>query len=153
MISMPKFGYSAKIEGPCARAFGKEMRVSPKHAMEVCRAIRGMRLRAAKEYLEAVQTKRKAVPFVRHRKKLAHRRGVGGSGQYPVKAAREILKVLKNAEANAGYKGLDAEKLKVVHASAYKGITLPGILPRAFGRTSAANALMTNVELVLKEAS
>ncbi|MDI6883632.1 MAG: 50S ribosomal protein L22 [Hadesarchaea archaeon] len=150
---MPKFGYSAKINEPCARAFGKEMRISPKHAMEVCRAIRGMRLNAAKEYLEAVRAKRKAVSFVRHRKKLAHRKGGHGSGQYPVKAAREILKVLKNAEANASYKGLDAEKLLIVHASAYKGITLPGILPRAFGRATSFNKPLTNIEIVLKEAS
>jgi large subunit ribosomal protein L22 len=150
---MPQFGYSAKISGPCARAFGKELRVSPKHAMEVCRAIRGMRLNAAKEYLEAVQKKKRAVPFVRHRKKLAHRRGVGGSGQYPVKAAREILKVLKNAEANATYKGLDVEKLRIVHASAYKGTTIPGILPRAFGRSTPYNNPLTNVEIILKEMS
>ena len=152
-MSMPKFGYSAKIKEPCAKAFGKEMRVSPKHAMEVCRAIRGMRLNVAKEYLEAVREKKKAVPFVRHRKKLAHRRGTGGSGQYPVKAAREILKVLKNAEANASYKGLDVEKLRIVHASAYKGIIIPGTLPRAFGRSTSYNKPLTNVEIVLKEAS
>ncbi len=150
---MPKFGYSDKIEGPCAKAFGKEMRVSPKHATEVCRAIRGMRLNAAKEYLQAVREKKKAVPFVRHRKKVAHRKGAGDSGRYPVKAAREILKVLNNAEANASYKGFDIEKLKIVHASAYKGITIPGILPRAFGRATPFNKPLTNVEIVLKEAS
>ncbi len=153
MISMPKFGYSAKIDEPCARAFGKEKRVSPKHAMEVCRAIRGMRLSDAKEYLEAVRAKRKAVPFVRHKKKLAHRKGMHGSGQYPVKAAREILKVLKNAEANASYKGLDVEKLLIVHACAYKGITLPGTVPRAFGRTTPFNKPLANIEIALKEAS
>jgi large subunit ribosomal protein L22 len=150
---MPRFGYSAEIEGLCAKAFGKELRVSPKHAVEICRAIRGMRLSAAKEYLEAVQVRRKAVPFLRHRKKLAHRRGAGGSGQYPVKAAREILKVLKNAEANATYKGLDVDKLRVVHASAYRGITIPGILPRAFGRATAYNNPLTNVEIILREVS
>ncbi|HDI12849.1 MAG: 50S ribosomal protein L22 [Hadesarchaea archaeon] len=148
---MPKFGYSTRVEGPCGKAFGREMRISPKHAMEVCRAIRNMRLDAAKRYLEDVQKKKKAVPFMRHRKKLAHRKGVGGSGQYPVKAAREILKVLKNAEANAGYKGLDTEKLRIVHASAYKGITVPGILPRAFGRATPHNKPLTNVEIILKE--
>ena len=151
-MPMPKFGYSAKVSEPCAKAFGKEMRISPKHAMEVCRAIRGMRLNAAKEYLEAVRVKKKAVPFMRHRKKLAHRKGAKGSGQYPVKAAREILAVLKNAEANATYKGLDTEKLRVVHASAYKGITIPGVLPRAFGRATPFNKPLTNVEIVLKEA-
>ena len=148
---MPKFGYSAKVEEPCARALGKEMRVSPKHAMEVCRAIRGMKLTAAKGYLQAVAAKRRPVPFKLHRKKLAHRRGAGGSGQFPVKAARAISMVLENAEANATYKGLDPEKLRVVHASAYKGITIPGFLPRAFARATPFNKLLTNVEIVLKE--
>ncbi|MEM2890418.1 MAG: 50S ribosomal protein L22 [Candidatus Hadarchaeum sp.] len=146
---MPKFGYSAKIEGLVARAFGKEVRVSPKQAMEVCRAIRGMSLNAAKEYLEAVQQKKRAVPILRHRKKVAHR-GPKGSGQYPVKAVREILKVLKNAEANAIYKGLEVEKLKVVHAAAYKGTSIPGFMPRAFGRSSPATSPLTNIEIILK---
>jgi len=146
---MPKFGYSAKVEGPAAMAFGKERRISSKQAMEVCRAIRGMRLNVAKEYLEAVQVKKKHVPILRHRKKVAHR-GQKGSGQYPVKAAREILKVLRNAESNAAYKGLEVEKLRIVHASAYKGISVPGYFARAFGRTSPAISPLTNIEIILK---
>ncbi len=148
---MPKFGYSKKVDEPCAKAFGKEMRASPKHAMEVCRAIRGMRLATAKDYLQAVVDKKKPVPFKRHRKKIAHRRGAGGSGQFPVKTARAILNILENAEANATYKGLDTEKLKVVHASAQKGITIPGFLPRAFARATSFNKPLTNVEIILKE--
>ncbi len=146
---MPKSGYSVNVDGPAAMAIGNERRISPKHAMEVCRAIRGMSLRGAKEYLGAVQIKKKSVLFIRHRKKIPHR-GAGGAGRYPVKAAREILKVLYNAEANAGYKGLDAENLRVVHASAYKGITIPGYIPRAMGRTSPANTPLTNIEIILK---
>jgi len=121
--------------------------------MEVCRAIKGMRLATAKEYLQAVVDKKKPVPFKRHRKKVAHRRGAGGSGQFPVKTARAILKILENAEANATYKGLDAEKLKIVHASAHKGITIPGFLPRAFARATPFNKPLTNVEIILKEAT
>ncbi len=150
---MPRFGYSAKVEGPCAKAIGKEIRVSPKHAVEVCRAIRGMRLAAAKEYLQAVVEKEKAVPFKRHRKKLAHRGALQGGdvGKYPVKAARAILGVLENAEANARYKGLDEEKLRVIHAGAQRGIIIPGFKPRAFARASPFNTPTTNVEIILKE--
>lgn len=150
MIAMPRFGYSARIDEPCARAFGREMRISPKDAVEICRSIKGMRLAEAKKFLEDVVKKRRAVKFTLHRKKVPHRAGVG-SGAYPVKAAREILKLLQNAEANAVYKGLDPEKLRVVHASAYKGITIPGILPRAFGRATRFDKPLTNAELVLKE--
>jgi len=112
-----------------------------------------MKLAAAKDFLQAVIVKRKPVPFKRHRKKLAHRRGAGGSGQFPVKTARAILRVLDNAEANATYKGLDTEKLRIVHASAHKGITIPGFLPRAFARATPFNKPLTNVEIILKEAA
>lgn len=149
---MPKFGYSAEAGEACAKAYGRELRISPKDAMEVCRALRGMKLERAKEFLERVQKKTSPVPFRTHNKKVAHRRGTGGAGAYPVKAARELLKVLRNAEENAKYKGMEVEKLKIVHASAYKGMTIPGILPRAFGRATAANKPLTNVEIILKEA-
>jgi large subunit ribosomal protein L22 len=152
---MPKYGYSAKFEEPVARALGKEMRVSPKHAMEVCRAIRGMKLAVAKNYLQDVIKKKRAVPYRRHKKKIAHRGGMmsGDAGQYPVKAASAILKVLENAEANAKYKGMDEEKLRIVHASAQKGITIPGFIPRAFARATAFNKPTSNIEIILKEVS
>lgn len=129
------------------------MRISPKDAVQVCRAIKGMLLPRAKDYLEEVRRKRKAVAYLTHNKKLSHKKGLKGSGAYPVKAAREILKVLKNAEENARYKGLDVDKLKVIHASAYKGMVIRGIIPRAFGRATEFNKPLTNVEIFLKEAS
>jgi len=152
-MQMPKYGYSAEVEGSFAKAYGKEMRISPKHATEVCRAIKGMKLMVAKDYLQAVVEKKKAVPYRRHRKKIAHRRGLtkGDAGQYPVNAARAILKVLGNAEANAKYKGMSEEKLRIIHASAQKGITIPGFLPRAFARATPFNKPTTNVEIILKE--
>jgi len=154
-MQMPKYGYSAEVEGSFAKAYGREMRISPKHAMEVCRAIKGMKLMVAKDYLQAVVKKKKAIPYRRHRKKIAHRRGLtkGDAGQYPVNAARAILKVLGNAEANAKYKGMSEEKLRIAHASAQKGITIPGFLPRAFARATPFNKPTTNVEIILKEAA
>jgi len=154
-MQMPKYGYSTEVEGSFAKAYGKEMRISPKHAMEVCHAIKGMKLMVAKDYLQAVVKKKKAVPYRRHRKKIAHRRGLtkGDAGQYPVNAARAILKVLGNAEANAKYKGMSEEKLRIAHASAQKGITIPGFLPRAFARATPFNKPTTNVEIILKEAA
>ncbi len=149
---MPKFGYSCRVEEPCARAMGKELRISPKDAVEICREIRGLRLREAQAYLQEVAEGKRAVPYRRHRKKVPHHRGTKGAGAYPVKAAKAILQVLKNAEANAIYKGLDVERLRVVHASACKGITIPGILPRAFGRATPYNKPLTNVQIILKEA-
>lgn len=152
MIAMPKFGYSREIPEPCAKAYGKELRISPKDAVEICRVIRGMKLEEAKRFLEEVSKKKRPVPYCTHKKKLAHKAGIG-PGAYPVKAAAEILKVLKNAEENAKYKGMDEEKLVIVHASAYKGVVIPGIMPRAFGRATPADKPLTNVEIMLKEES
>jgi len=140
------------VEEPCGRAMGRELRISPKDAVEICREIKGLGLREAQSYLRGVVEGKRAVPFRKHAKKVAHHRGTKGAGAYPVKAAKAVLQVLENAEANAVYKGLNTEKLKVVHASASKGITLPGILPRAFGRATPYNKPLTNVQIVLKEA-
>ncbi len=132
---------------------GRELRVSPKHMGEVCRAIRGMKIERAREYLQAVIDKKRAIPYRRYRKKLAHRKGLPkwDAGRYPVKAARAVLEVIGNAEANAGYKGMATEKLKIIHASAQRGLIIPGFVPRAFGRASPSNTPTTNVEIVVKE--
>ena len=153
---MPKIGYPVKVdEKVSAKAIGKELRISPKHAGEICRAIKGMQLEKAKRYLEAVSEKKQAVPFKRYRKKRAHRKALlkWDAGGYPVKAARAILEVLENVEANASYKGLATEKLKIVHASVHRGIIIPGFRPRAFGRATPFNTPTTNVEIIVEEMS
>lgn len=111
-----------------------------------------MRLGEAQEYLEAVARKEKAVPYSRHNKKKAHRKGAGrDSGGYPVKAAEATLDVLENVKANAEYKGLASEKLRIIHASAKKGIKFPGFRPRAFGRATPSDRPTANLEIVVRE--
>lgn len=136
-----------------AKSSGRELRVSHKHAREVCRTIKGMKLDQAKDYLNQVILKKKPVPFRRFNKKVGHRHGLekAFSGRYPVKAASEILRVLEGAEANAEYKGLDMENLRIIHASAYPGMKIKRFIPRAFGRSSPRYNTLTHVELVLEE--
>jgi large subunit ribosomal protein L22 len=152
---MPKWGYSITDIEPekTAKASGHEIRVSHKHAREVCKTIKGMKLDQAKEYLHQVILKKKPVPFKRSNKKVGHRHGLekAFAGRYPVNAAKQILKVLEGAEANAEYKGLDMERLRIIHASAYPGMKLQGFIPRAFGRSSPRFNTLSNVELVLEE--
>jgi len=152
---MPKWGYSITdidIE-KTAKASGRELRVSHKHAREVCKTIKGMKLNQAKDYLKQVILKKKPVPFRRYNKKVGHRRGLENAcaGRYPVKAATEILNVLEGAEANAEYKGLDLERLKITHASAYPGMKIKRYISRAFGRSSPRFNTLVHVELVLEE--
>lgn len=135
------------------KASGRELRVSPKAAREVCKALKGMRLDKAKEFLEAVAEKKKAVPFRRHRKKMAHRRGLqkADAGKYPVKTARKILEVLESAEANAEFRGFNIERLRIIHASAYPGMKIRKYIPRAFGRMTPYFNTLCHVEVVLEQ--
>jgi len=154
---MPKWGYSILEEEldpeKTAKASGREIRVSHKHAREVCRTIKGMMLNNAKKYLRDVIDKKKAVPFRRHKKKLGHRHGIekASAGRYPVKTAQKILHILEGAEANAENKGLDVDRLRIFHAAAYQGIKIKRFTPRAHGRASPRYETTTHVEIVLEE--
>lgn len=149
-----KYAYTDGDKAKTAKAIGRSLKISPKHAVEICKKIKGMDIEEAKDYLEDVILKKKAVPFRRHKKKVGHRRGLDGwpTGRYPVKAATQILDVLKNAEANAEYKGLDTENLKIIHISSHRGYVIRGWTPRAFGRASPFNTPTTHIQVVLEEA-
>ena len=149
-----KYAYNNEDDSKTARAMGKTIKISPKHSVEICRAIRGMKVAKAKTYLDEVIEMKKAVPFKRHNKKVGHRKKLQGwpSGRYPVKAATQILKILKNSEANAEYKGMDIENLKIIHISSHKGLVIKGRIPRAFGRVTPFNTPTTHIHVVLGEA-
>ncbi|MHA1238725.1 MAG: 50S ribosomal protein L22 [Candidatus Odinarchaeia archaeon] len=152
---MPKFKYSVIGLDPdsTAIASAREVHVSPKHAREVCNAIRNMRLDKAKEYLENVIQLKALVPFRRYKKKQAHHGGIHKfyAGRYPVKAAREVLKVLENAENNAEYKGLDLDNLVIIHSAAYGGRKIRKYIPRAFGRSTPYFETLTHIEIAVAE--
>jgi large subunit ribosomal protein L22 len=154
---VPKWGYSITEEEldpeKTARASGREIRVSHKSAREVCKTIKGMMLTQAKQYLRDVMVKKKPVPFRRFTKKLGHRHGLerAYAGRYPVKAAKQILKVLEGAQANAENKGLDTERLRVMHTSAYPGMKVKQSMPRSHGRATPKIQILCHIEIVLEE--
>lgn len=154
---MPKWGYSISEEDldpeKTVKASAREIRVSHKAAREVCTTIEGMMLGKAKQYLSDVIDKRKPVPYRRFTKKLGHRRGVEKTfvGRYPIKTAKHVLRVLEGAEANAENKGLDVDRLQVFHAAASQGMKMKRFKPRAQGRSSPRNEILSHIEVVLKE--
>jgi large subunit ribosomal protein L22 len=146
------YGYSVKPDPEkTAIASAREIPVKPKHVVNVCKAIRGMRLEQAKNYLEGVQELKIAVPFVRYKRKVAHRRGKIGPGQFPEKAAGYVLRVVKSAEANAEFKGLDPERMWISHAAMQKSAPIQGSMPRAQGRATPWNTSTCHIEIVLEE--
>jgi len=150
-----RWHFSAKNLDPLTTAIasGRDLRISFKHAVEVCNSIRGLPLKKAKELLEDVIDMKRPIPFRRFHKKVPHHKG-GGKWPYarwPVKAAKAILEVLENAEANAEYKGLDTERLWVVHAAAHKGGKIEKYIYRAFGRRTPYFQHLVHVEVALEE--
>ena len=154
---MPKWGYSILTETldpeKTAKASGREIKVSHKHAREICKSVKGMTLTNAKQYLRDVIAMKKAVPFTRYNKKAGHRHGLvkAAAGRYPKKASAQILKIIQGAEANAENKGLDVERLRILHAAAYPGRKLKRFTPRAHGRASPKFETLTHIEIVLDE--
>lgn len=151
-----KYAYNEKEneEKQTARAMARSLKVSPKHCVDICSAIRGMDVQKAKAFLNDVIAEKQVVPFKRHNKKVGHRKGLKGwtAGRYPVKAAKQVLRVLENAEANAEYKGMDTDNLVIEHISSHRGMVIRGAIPRAFGRVTPFNTPTTHIQIVLMEA-
>ena len=136
-----------------AVACGRNLTISPKHAREICLALKGMKLETAMDYLDDVMALKRSIPFKRHNKKMSHRSDLTGwhSGRYPVKAAREIKKVLENLENNAIFKGLDSEKMKLTHIISQRARKVKGFMPRAQGSSSPKYNILSHIEVVAEE--
>jgi large subunit ribosomal protein L22 len=154
---VPKWEYSISEEEldpeKTVKASAREIRVSHKSAREVCRTIKGMMLVKAKQYLRDVIDRKRPVPYRRFTKKLGHRHGIekAYAGRYPAKTAKYVLKLLEGAEANAENKGLDIDRLQLIHAAASQGMKMKRFTQRAQGRSSPRNETLTHVEMVLQE--
>lgn len=152
---MGRFKYAFQGYDPTrhVRASLREKGISHKHAREVASAISGMPLERARDYLQAVVDGRRAVAFGRYKTQVGHRSDPGMmAGRYPQKAAREFAKALDNLESNAEYRGMDLDRLRIINATVHKGVTIKRFIPRAMGRASPKNNVMTHVELVAQEA-
>jgi large subunit ribosomal protein L22 len=153
----PNFGYTITGLDPdkTAVASGRDLRCSPKHAREVCGTINGMMIEKAKSFLERALTLKQPIPFRHRNKKVPHRKGLDQfkwySGRYVTKTVKTVLKVLANAENNAEFKGLDLDRVRIVHAATYRGRKIKKFIPRAFGRSTPYNNLLTHIEIVLEE--
>lgn len=144
-------GYSIPIDPEkTARALGRDLPISRKKSVELCRELRGMRVDEAKEYLEAIIKKKRAVPFRRYTSGAGHKKGHIGPGRYPVKAAKYILELLESAESNADYNGMDTDELIIKHIAAHPGRVYKGFMPRAHGRSTPWDKKTTTIEIVLE---
>lgn len=131
----------------CAIAKAQNISVSTKHSVEISNFLRYKSTGQAKKMLEEVIGFKRAVPFKRYNQDMPHRRGDMASGRYPQKAAKEFLKLVKVAEANAQVKGLNASSLKIVKLIANKAS-----IPFSGGRHRRGTK-RTHLEIMVREMS
>ena len=151
---MAKFSYAFQNFDSTrhVRASLREKDISHKHAREIAVAIKGLSIEKARDYLQSVSNLQRAVAFGRFKEQVGHRSDPGMmSGRYPQKSANEFLKVLDNLESNAEYKGMDLDRLKIINVTVHKGVMVKRFTPRAMGRATPKNNVLTHVELVAQE--
>ena len=156
---MPNWGYSfveQKYDADrIAKASGRDLRIKPKHAREICATIKGMKVEKAKKFLEKVIRLEQSVPFRRYKKKQAHKNDLKEfkwyAGRYPQKAAARIYEILSACESNAEFKGLDVDLCRIIHAATHRGRIIKRYIQRAHGRSTAKYKHLSHVEIVLYE--
>jgi large subunit ribosomal protein L22 len=112
-----------------AKVYGRGIRVSTKSSIIVCKAIRGMRLEKGKSFLQALLDQKRSI-----------------AGKYYTNTTKQVLNLIKSAEANAEGKGLDTENLHI-HVTAHTGFTF--YRPRGWKRRRE-QAKVTNLQVVLE---
>ncbi len=122
----------------------KNLPISTKKSIEICRFIRNMEIQKAKKILSNVVNLKQAVPYVRFKMNIPHKPGMS-SARYPAKTSKYILGLLESIEHNAIKEGLSKD-LYIAHISANKGI-------RQWhgGRQRRRKTKSTNIKIVLKE--
>ena len=151
-VLMPTWRYSVELDpDKTVKASLRDASISYKFTVETLKLIKGKTIGEARNILEGIVNMRVAVPLRRYRKKVGHKTTVSGPGRYPVKVAKHLLKLLDNLQNNAEFKGLDLEKLRIVHAAAHKSIKIRNYLPRAFGRATPYYDQLVHVEIIGEE--
>ena len=136
-----------------AKAMLRERPISIKHSKAIARAIKGMTVADAEEYLEAVIDGERSVPFKQHNSGVGHRSDIDGwdAGRYPEKVSEDFLKLIENARNNADEQGFEGESMTIKHVAAHKVGERQGRKPRAFGRADPWNTTLCDVELIIEE--
>merc|ERR1711934_157312 len=131
------------------------LRVHFKNTRETAQAIKKMPLNRAKKYLKNVVAKKEIVPFRRfmggvgrHAQAAVH--GTA-QGRWPLKSAEFLLHMLKNAESNAEYKGLDADHLVIEHIQVNRAAHMRRRTYRAHGRINPYMSSPCHIEITLVE--
>ena len=136
-------------------ARGKDLRTHWKNTFHVGRAIKGMLLNKAEEYLKEVLEHKRCIPYSRFdhsvgRCSAAIQFGLT-KGRYPEKSVRIMLNLLQNAKANAEAKKLNPEKLLIKNVFVNQATEGRRRTYRAHGSINAYCSSNCHVEILCEE--
>ena len=147
--------YTFKASVPSLKAQAVQERVHFKPMFEVGRAIKGMAVDKALEYLEAVIAHKRAVPFFRYNEGVAHhaqgKEWGCSSARWPEKSCRLFIRLIKNALS--GIKpDMKREELVVAQVQCNRGQQFRyRRIHQAHGRVKCYASPPTNVQVVIAE--
>merc|ERR1719309_828050 len=114
-----------------------------------------MHLRRAVRFLKNVINKKEIVPYTRFRgdvgRKAQCKQWGACQGRWPKKSAEFLLQLLKNAESNAEFKGLDTDHLVVDHIQVNAAPKMRRRTYRAHGRINPYMSRPCHIEIALVE--
>merc|ERR1712053_67172 len=154
-VAMTRHGIEPDNATKSAKAKGSNLRVHFKNTRETAQAIKAMPLHRASKYLKNVIAHKEIVPFRRfmggvgrHAQAKVH--GTA-HGRWPLKSAEFLLQLLKNAESNAEYKGLDPDHLVIEHIQVNRAPKMRRRTYRAHGRINPYMSSPCHIEICLVE--
>merc|ERR1719174_2350968 len=114
-----------------------------------------MSLRSAQKYLEAVCEKKRCIPFRKYKGCIGRtpqaKEFKMSQGRWPVKSAKILLDLLRNAESNAEFKNLDTDNLTITHIQVNAAQQGRRRTYRAHGRIGPYCNCPAHVEMILEE--
>jgi len=138
-----------------AKARGSYLRVHFKNTRETAQAIKKMPLKRAMRYLKNVMGKKEIVPFRRFSgcagRKAQSKQFKCTQGRWPKKSAEFLLQLLKNAESNAEFKGLDTDHLVIESIQVNAAPKMRRRTYRAHGRINPYMSSPSHIEVILAE--
>jgi len=118
---------------------GKNVVISTKYAIAICRFIKGKKIEDAISDLEKVLVFKKPVPM---KGEIPHRKGKIMSGRFPQNATKEFIKMLKTLKANANVNGLEEPIISEAIAN---------FASRPYGRFGRVKRKRTHIFIKVKE--
>ena len=134
---------------------GKDLRVHYKNTYEVGKAIKGMLVKKAQQYLREVLAHTRCIPYTKYdgsmgRTGQAIQFGLT-KGRWPEKSVRIVLDLLQNVLANAEIKKLNTDKLAIKRVVVNQAVKGRRRTYRAHGRINAYLSSNCHVEIFCEE--